>query len=108
MTGLTSDEVVNPKLNPFIDKLSKDEKKLEFSQIDRIYGSLNKGLKSGKYEFQMGMFKGTTDLYRVPIFMRLNQTAQIDAGTFSDKGPIVQTPSYEQQLAYDQTRSHNQ
>ena len=108
MTGLTSDEVVNPKLNPFIDKLSKDEKKLEFSQIDRIYGGLNKGLKSGKYEFQMGMFKGTTDLYRVPIFMRLNQTAQIDAGTFSDKGPIVQTPSYEQQLAYDQTRSHNQ
>jgi hypothetical protein len=44
----------------------------------------------------MGLFKGTTDLYRVPIFMRLNQTAQIDAGTFSDKGPMVQTPTYAQ------------
>lgn len=108
MTGLTSDEVVDPKLNPFIDKLSKDEKRLEFQQLERIYGSLNKGLKSGKYEFQMGMFKGTTNLYKVPIFMRLNQTAQIDAGTFSDKGPLVQTPTYQQQLAYDQTRSHNQ
>jgi hypothetical protein len=51
MTGLTSDEVVDPKLNPFIDKLSKDEKRLEFQQLERIYGSLNKGLKSGKYEF---------------------------------------------------------
>lgn len=103
MTGLTSDEVLNASTNPYADKLSRDDKQLEFQQIERIYGQLNKGIKGeGKYEFAMGLFKGTTDLYRVPIFMKLNQTAQIDAGTFSDKGPMVKTPTYEQQLAYDQ------
>lgn len=103
MTGLTSDEILNESSNPYADKLSRDDKRLEFKQIERIYGQLNKGIKGdGKYEFAMGWFKATTDLYKVPIFMRLNQTAQIDAGTFSDKGPIVKTPTYEQQLAYDQ------
>ena len=103
MTGLTSDEVLDASSNPYADKLSRDDKQLEFKQLERIYGQLNKGVKgNGKYEFAMGWFKGTTDLYKVPIFMRLNQTAQIDAGTFSDKGPMVQTPTYEQQLAYDQ------
>ena len=103
MTGLTSDEVLDASSNPYADKLSRDDKQLEFKQLERIYGQLNKGVKgNGKYEFAMGWFKGTTDLYKVPIFMRLNQTAQIDAGTFSDKGPIVKTPTYEQQLAYDQ------
>lgn len=102
-TGLTSDEVLNAGTNPYADKLSREDKQLEFQQIERIYGQLNKGIKGGgKYEFAMGLFKGTTDLYRVPIFMKLNQTAQIDAGTFSDKGPMVKTPTYEQQLAYDQ------
>lgn len=103
MTGLTSDEVLDASSNPYADKLSRDDKQLEFKQLERIYGQLNKGVKgNGKYEFAMGWFKGTTDLYKVPIFMRLNQTAQIDAGTFSDKGPMVKTPTYEQQLAYDQ------
>lgn len=103
MTGLTSDEVLDSSRNPYADKLSRDDKQLEFKQLERIYGQLNKGIKGeGKYKFATGWFKGTTDLYRVPIFMRLNQTAQIDAGTFSDKGPMVQTPTYEQQLAYDQ------
>lgn len=103
MTGLTSDEVLDSSINPYADKLSRDDKQLEFKQLERIYGQLNKGIKGkGKYEFATGWFKGTTDLYRVPIFMKLNQTAQIDAGTFSDKGPMVQTPTYEQQLAYDQ------
>lgn len=103
MTGLTSDEVLDASSNPYADKLNRDDKQLEFKQLERIYGQLNKGVKgNGKYEFAMGWFKGTTDLYKVPIFMRLNQTAQIDAGTFSDKGPMVQTPTYEQQLAYDQ------
>lgn len=102
-TGLTSDKVLNAKTNPYADKLSREDKQLEFQQLERIYGQLNKGIKGGgKYEFAMGLFKGTTDLYRVPIFMKLNQTAQIDAGTFSDKGPMVKTPTYEQQLAYDQ------
>lgn len=105
MTGLTSEKLVDEDSNPFIDKLSRDDKKLELAQIERIYGQLNKGVKgAGRYEFQMGLFDSTTDLYRVPVFMRLSQTAQIDAGTFSDKGPLVQTPSYAQQLAYDQTQ----
>lgn len=105
MTGLTSDEVVDTKTNPYIDKVPKSDKAFEFQQIERIYGQLNKGVKgSGKYEFQTGWFKSTTDLYRVPIFMKLGQTAQIDVGTFSDKGPMVQTPTYAQQLAYDQVQ----
>lgn len=103
MTGLTSDEVLDDEVNYYADKLSKEDKQLEFKQLERIYGQLNKGIKGkGKYEFAMGWFKGTTHLYRVPIFMKLSQNAQIDAGTFSDKGPVVQTPTYEQQLAYDQ------
>jgi hypothetical protein len=73
MTGLTSDEVLDASSNPYADKLSRDDKQLEFKQLERIYGQLNKGVKgNGKYEFAMGWFKGTTDLYKVPIFMRLN------------------------------------
>jgi len=43
-TGLTSDEVLDGS-NLFADKLSNDEKKFELDQIDRIYGTLNKGIK---------------------------------------------------------------
>lgn len=107
MTGLTSDEIIDPDENPFADKLSKKDKEFEFNQIERIYGHLNKGIKGdGKYEFKTGWFKSTTDLYRAPIFMRLNKTAQIDAGTFSNKGPIVTTPTYQEQLAYDQIQNN--
>lgn len=102
MTGVTSDEIIDEDINPFVDKLNKKDKEFEFEQIDRIYGQANKGLKSGKYEFKTGLFNWTTDLYRAPIFMKLNQTAQIDSGTFSGKGPIVKTPTYQEQLAYDQ------
>lgn len=106
MTGVTSDEIIDDEINPFADKLSKQDKKSEFEQIERIYGELNKGIKGkGKYKFQTGWFDFTTDLYRAPIFMKLNQTAQIDAGTFSDKGPIVKTPTYQEQLAYDQIQN---
>lgn len=106
MTGVTSDKIIDEDENPFADKLNKEDKKLEFQQIDRIYGQLNKGIKSGKYEFQKGMFNWSTDLYRAPVFMKLNQTAQIDAGTFSNKGPMVKTPTYQEQLAYDQIQNN--
>lgn len=106
MTGVTSDEIIDDDLNPFADKLNKKDKEFEFEQIDRIYGQVNKGLKAGKYEFKTGLFNWTTDLYRAPIFMRLNQTAQIDSGTFSGKGPIVKTPTYQEQLAYDQIQNN--
>jgi len=33
--------------------------------------------------------------------MKLNNTAQIDVGTFSGKGPLIQTPSYQSQMVYD-------
>lgn len=110
LTGLTSDEVVDPESNLFADKLSKIEKDLEFPQIERIYGQLNKGIKNkdGQYKFQQGLFNWSTELVKAPIFMKLNDTAQIDVGTFSNKGPMVQTPSYQQQLAYDQMRTERQ
>lgn len=106
MTGLTSDEVIDPELNLYADKLTKQQKDLEMPQIERIYGQLNKGIKSrdGQYKFQKGLFNFTTDLVKAPIFMKLNQTAQIDVGTFSDKGPTVRTPSYQEQIAYDQSK----
>jgi len=46
MTGLTSDEVIDPEENIYADKLNKNEKDLEMTQIDRIYGHLNKGIKN--------------------------------------------------------------
>lgn len=106
MTGVTSDEIIDTDINPFADKMSKADKKAEFEQIERIYGQLNKDIKGkGKFEFQTGWFNATTDLYRAPIFMKLNHTAQIDVGTFSGKGPMVKTPTYQQQLAYDQIQN---
>jgi len=51
MTGLTSEKIIDDDLNFYADKLSSDEKKEAFKQIERIYGQINKGLKSGKYEF---------------------------------------------------------
>lgn len=103
-TGVTSDEVIDPSENIYADKLSKDEKKFEMDQIDRIYGNLNAKVKDsgGKYEFKKGFF--TTDIVKAPIFMRLNATAQIDVGTFSDHGPTVNTRTYGEQVAYDQMR----
>jgi hypothetical protein len=38
MTGLTSEKLVDEDVNPFVDKLSRDDKKLELAQIERIYG----------------------------------------------------------------------
>ena len=110
MTGLTSDEVIDPDENLYADKLTKEEKNLEMPLIDRIYGQLNKGIKDKdqQYKFIKGWFDWSTDLVKAPVFMRLNNTAQIDVGTFSDKGPLVQTPSYQHQLAYDQMRYSQQ
>ena len=107
MTGLTSDEVIDPDTNIFSDKLSKEDKDFTFNQIERIYGQLNKNIKKkdGQYEFLKGWFNWSTDLVKAPVFLKLNDTAQIDVGTFSGKGPLVQTPSYQQQLAYDQMRN---
>lgn len=107
MTGLTSDEVIDPDTNIFSDKLSKEDKDFTFNQIERIYGQLNKNIKKkdGQYEFIKGWFNWSTDLVKAPVFLKLNDTAQIDVGTFSGKGPLVQTPSYQQQLAYDQMRN---
>ena len=107
MTGLTSDEVIDPDTNIFSNKLSKEDKDFTFNQIERIYGQLNKNIKKkdGQYEFLKGWFNWSTDLVKAPIFLKLNDTAQIDVGTFSGKGPLVQTPSYQQQLAYDQMRN---
>lgn len=107
MTGLTSDEVIDPDTNIFSNKLSKEDKDFTFNQIERIYGQLNKNIKKkdGQYEFLKGWFNWSTDLVKAPVFLKLNDTAQIDVGTFSGKGPLVQTPSYQQQLAYDQMRN---
>jgi hypothetical protein len=38
MTGLTSDEVLDSSSNPYADKLNRDDKQLEFKQLERIYG----------------------------------------------------------------------
>ena len=83
------------------------DKDFTFNQIERIYGQLNKNIKKkdGQYEFLKGWFNWSTDLVKAPVFLKLNDTAQIDVGTFSGKGPLVQTPSYQQQLAYDQMRN---
>lgn len=104
-TGLTSDEVLDGS-NLFADKLSNDEKKFELDQIDRIYGTLNKGIKNkdAQIKFEKGWFDFTTDLFKAPVFIKLKPTAQIDVGTFSNKGPLVKTQTYAQQLSYDQAR----
>ena len=104
-TGLTSDEVLDGS-NLFADKLSNDEKKFELDQIDRIYGTLNKGIKKkdAQIKFEKGWFDFTTDLFKAPVFIKLKPTAQIDVGTFSNKGPLVKTQTYAQQLSYDQAR----
>ena len=110
MTGLTSDEVIDPEENIYADKLNKNEKDLEMTQIDRIYGHLNKGIKNkdAQFKFEKGWFNWSTDLVKAPIFMKLNNTAQIDVGTFSGKGPLIQTPSYQSQMVYDQMRYNRQ
>ena len=97
----------NANANEDSTELSKEDKDFTFNQIERIYGQLNKNIKKkdGQYEFLKGWFNWSTDLVKAPIFLKLNDTAQIDVGTFSGKGPLVQTPSYQQQLAYDQMRN---
>lgn len=104
-TGLTSDEVLDGS-NLFADKLSNDEKNFELDQINRIYGTLNKGIKNkdAQIKFEKGWFDFTTDLFKAPVFIKLKPTAQIDVGTFSNKGPLVKTQTYAQQLSYDQAR----
>lgn len=104
-TGLTSDEIID-RSNLFAEKLTKDEKKFELDQIDRIYGTLNKGIKNKdvQIKFEKGWFDFTTDLFKAPVFIKLKPTAQIDVGTFSNKGPLVKTQTYAQQLSYDQAR----
>lgn len=101
-TGLTTDEVLDEDTNAFADVLSRDAKKLEKEQIERIYGTLNKGLKQGKYEFKEGFFG--SDFIKAPVFMKLSPTAQIDVETFTGHGPVIRNKTYEEMNAYDQAR----
>lgn len=105
-TGVTSDEIVDDATNPFLEKLTGDEKDWQMEQINRIYGLTNKGIKSkdAQMKFQKGWFDFSTDLYYAPIFMKLNPTAQTDVGAFSGEGALVKTPTYNEQMNYDQAR----
>lgn len=101
-TGLTTDKVLDEDTNAFADVLSRDAKKLEKEQIERIYGTLNKGLKQGKYEFKEGFFG--SDFIKAPVFMKLSPTAQIDVETFTGHGPVIRNKTYEEMNTYDQAR----
>lgn len=109
LTGVTSDEVLS-KDNPYVEVLDKKEKNLELQQINRAYSRLNSKIKDkdAQYEFQKGWFDFSTDIMRVPIFMKLKSTAQTQVGTLSNKGPMVTTPTYADQIAYDQMRQIRQ
>ena len=101
-TGLTTDEVIDPKENIYADKLSRDQKKLEETQIERIYAQLNKGLKKGQFEFKTSFFG--SDFIKAPVFLKLGQTAQIDVETLTGHGPVIRNKTYEEMNVYDQAR----
>ena len=108
-TGITSDEVIN-KDDILADTLNKDDKKFELDQIERIYGYVNSKNKNKKanLEFKKGWFNFSTDIVKAPVFMKLKPTAATQVGTFSNHGPLINTPTYQQQVTQDQLRYNSQ
>lgn len=104
VTGITSDQIIDPDENSFADILNKDNKKYWFDVIHRIYGNINKGIKGkdNKMQFATDWTEWGTDLISTPIFMRVNKTAKFDVGTLSDHGPLVSTKTYGEQISADQ------
>lgn len=104
-TGITSDDVID-KNDIFADILDSDQKKYELDQIERIYGYLNgkNKNKKGNLEFKKGWFNWTTDIIKAPVFMKLKSTAKTQVGAFGNHGPLVNTPTYHDQVAMDQMR----
>lgn len=109
LTGVTSDEVLSED-NPYVEVLDKKSKNIELQQIERAYSRLNSKIKDkdAQYEFKKGWFDFSTDIMKVPIFMKLKSTAQTQVGTLANKGPMVTTPTYQDQIAYDQMRQIRQ
>lgn len=109
LTGITSDEVLSED-NPYTEVLDKKAKDLELQQIERAYSRINSKIKDkdAQYEFRKGWFDFSTDIIKVPIFMKLKSTAQTQVGTLANKGPMVTTPTYADQIAYDQMRQIRQ
>lgn len=108
-TGITSDEVIN-KDDILANTLNKDDKKFELDQIERIYGYVNSKNKNKKanLEFKKGWFNFSTDIVKAPVFMKLKPTAATQVGTFSNHGPLINTPTYQQQVTQDQLRYNSQ
>lgn len=100
-TGITSDEVIDPKTAKLVDIIPDKFKDDEMKQIDGIYASANKAYGDGKdiFEFKKGFF--STDLITAPIFMKISRTAYDDAATMTGNGSMVTTPDYASSIARD-------
>lgn len=100
-TGITSDEVIDPKKTMFTDVVPSDREDDEMKQIDGIYKAANKAYGDGEeiFEFKKGFF--STDLIKAPVFMKIKRTAYNDASTLTGNGSMVTTPTYADALARD-------
>ena len=105
-TGITSDQVLDEDENSYVNVMDKQDKDYWFKMINRIYGAINKGVKSkdAQIRFKKDWTEWGTDLMSVPIFLRVGRTARFDAGTISDHGALVQTKTYPELLAMDQAK----
>lgn len=108
-TGVTSDEVLSED-DPYVEVLDKNAKKLELQMIEQAYSRVNSKIKDkdAQLQFRKGWFDMTTDIIKAPVFMKLKSTAQTQVATLSNKGPMVTTPTYADQLVYDQMRQIRQ
>lgn len=103
-TGITTSRVVDSDSNIYLNEITGDKKDREKAAIDRVYAQYNSKLKDEDAHLN---FKSTliSNFYKVPIFMKLSSTAQIDANTLVNQGPLVSTPTYGQAIAWDQAQN---
>ena len=105
-TGITSSKIVDDDSNIYLNELKGPEKKEEEAAIARVYAQYNSKLKDkdAHLNFKEGWF---SNLYRVPIFMKLTSTAPVDVNTLVNQGPLISTPTYGQAVAWDQAQNGN-
>ena len=105
VTGLTSDEVINPDDNSYSYILQGNTKDAALQKIKQIYGTANKGNKGDAVRaFPTGWFDFSTDVIAAPIFMKLSRTGQIDAGTITGNGARVPAHTYQQLIQREQAK----
>ena len=96
-TGASSTAITKPSKNAYVFELPDDMQDLEKERLELIYKK--SGTKENPIEYpDDNNWFGLSNVIKGPVFMKLTNTAKLDAAMMVKKGSLVNTPTLEQDL----------